>query len=166
MHCQFWKVYIIGSYISNRIEKMNLGYKSIRGEYINEIQMTPRDGPQDWVCYKCNNLNFSFRKKCNRCKIQSREDNEQLFYNDYYYYNQYYHYHNVQTERTQSTPYKSTEHHTHSQVHSPRKSTPKPSKKENDNLPSVSPLLKKYQKSRKSTHRKNEAVKGLWNIVG
>lgn len=44
----------------------------------------------DWVCVKCNNLNFSFRKKCNRCKVQSREDNEQLLYADYYYYNHYY----------------------------------------------------------------------------
>lgn len=26
----------------------------------------------DWVCCTCNNLNFSFRKVCNRCKI-SRE---------------------------------------------------------------------------------------------
>ena len=23
----------------------------------------------DWVCYRCNNLNFSFRTICNRCKI-------------------------------------------------------------------------------------------------
>ena len=29
----------------------------------------------DWVCLQCHNLNFSFRKKCNRCKIQTREDN-------------------------------------------------------------------------------------------
>lgn len=47
-------------------------------------------GSHDWVCLKCNNLNFSFRKKCNRCKVQSREDNEQLLYADYYYYNHYY----------------------------------------------------------------------------
>lgn len=26
----------------------------------------------DWVCFSCNNLNFSFRKVCNRCKM-SRE---------------------------------------------------------------------------------------------
>jgi hypothetical protein len=32
----------------------------------------------------CNNLNFSFRKKCNRCKVQTREDNERL---SQYYYN-------------------------------------------------------------------------------
>lgn len=33
----------------------------------------PREG--DWVCFGCNNLNFSFRKKCNRCKVQTREQN-------------------------------------------------------------------------------------------
>ena len=29
----------------------------------------------DWVCFNCQNLNFSFRKKCNRCKVQTREQN-------------------------------------------------------------------------------------------
>jgi len=29
----------------------------------------------DWICLNCNNLNFSFRKKCNRCKIQTRQQN-------------------------------------------------------------------------------------------
>ena len=29
----------------------------------------------DWVCFNCNNLNFSFRKKCNRCKTQTRQQN-------------------------------------------------------------------------------------------
>jgi hypothetical protein len=29
----------------------------------------------DWVCYNCQNLNFSFRKKCNRCKVQTKEQN-------------------------------------------------------------------------------------------
>ena len=52
----------------------------------------PETANQDWVCLKCNNLNFSFRKKCNRCKVQSREDNQQLIYADYYYYGQYYNY--------------------------------------------------------------------------
>lgn len=32
----------------------------------------------DWICYHCNNLNFSFRKRCNRCKSQTKEQNEQL----------------------------------------------------------------------------------------
>lgn len=31
-----------------------------------------QDKPTDWICMVCNNLNFSFRKKCNRCKTQTR----------------------------------------------------------------------------------------------
>ncbi len=49
--------------------------------------------PQDWVCIKCNNLNYSFRAKCNRCKKQSREDNQKELYADYYYYSHYYGFH-------------------------------------------------------------------------
>jgi hypothetical protein len=37
----------------------------------------------DWICFNCRNLNFSFRKKCNRCKIQTKEQNDQLI--SYYY---------------------------------------------------------------------------------
>lgn len=40
----------------------------------------------DWVCVVCNNLNFSFRKKCNRCKTQTRHQNElATAYSQYYY---------------------------------------------------------------------------------
>jgi uncharacterized paraquat-inducible protein A len=30
----------------------------------------------DWVCVRCKNLNYSFRNHCNRCKVQSRTNNE------------------------------------------------------------------------------------------
>lgn len=42
----------------------------------------------DWVCVLCNNLNFSFRKKCNRCKTQTRTQNQNQIactYSQYYY---------------------------------------------------------------------------------
>ena len=29
----------------------------------------------DWVCLLCNNLNFSFRNLCNRCRVQSKKQN-------------------------------------------------------------------------------------------
>ena len=35
------------------------------------INSLPRKG--DWICPYCHNLNFAFRKKCNRCKTQTRE---------------------------------------------------------------------------------------------
>ena len=31
------------------------------------------DQKKDWVCTFCNNLNFSFREKCNRCKVNKEE---------------------------------------------------------------------------------------------
>jgi hypothetical protein len=32
----------------------------------------------DWVCYDCKNINFSFRDKCNRCKL-NKEESEQKY---------------------------------------------------------------------------------------
>ena len=32
---------------------------------------TERTG--DWTCRNCRNLNFSFRKECNRCKLPKKE---------------------------------------------------------------------------------------------
>lgn len=29
----------------------------------------------DWICVKCNNLNYSFRNRCNRCQIQTKKQN-------------------------------------------------------------------------------------------
>ena len=34
-----------------------------------------RDQKKDWICSFCNNLNYSFRIKCNRCKIR-KEDSD------------------------------------------------------------------------------------------
>lgn len=43
----------------------------------------------DWVCLNCGNLNYSFRKICNRCKSISREENQhnimQMQYMQAYY---------------------------------------------------------------------------------
>lgn len=35
---------------------------------------TPKiDTSADWVCLNCSNLNYSFRKVCNRCRTVTRE---------------------------------------------------------------------------------------------
>ena len=36
-------------------------------------QFIEREG--DWICLKCNNLNFSFRNICNRCHLEKTENN-------------------------------------------------------------------------------------------
>ncbi|EAS05842.1 zinc finger, Ran-binding protein (macronuclear) [Tetrahymena thermophila SB210] len=39
----------------------------------NATTTTMRAG--DWICLICNNLNFSFRNECNRCRIQTKQQN-------------------------------------------------------------------------------------------
>ena len=38
----------------------------------------------DWICFNCNNLNFSFRTQCNRCKISKNESD--ILSSEYYQY--------------------------------------------------------------------------------
>ena len=40
----------------------------------------------DWVCFKCNNLNFSFRTNCNRCHL-TKSENQRLMYQQNYVQN-------------------------------------------------------------------------------
>ena len=47
-------------------------YKDI---YNNRKQFTERPG--DWICFNCQNLNFTFRTNCNRCHI-SKMQNQKL----------------------------------------------------------------------------------------
>ena len=30
----------------------------------------------DWICYNCKNLNFAFRDKCNKCKLNKEESDQ------------------------------------------------------------------------------------------
>lgn len=53
-----------------------------------KIKSNTQNKAEDWICTLCNNLNFSFRKKCNRCKTQTRLENENhvsATYSQYYY---------------------------------------------------------------------------------
>ena len=43
------------------------------GSNAKQVIQTHRAG--DWICLKCNNLNYSFRNRCNRCQIQSKKQN-------------------------------------------------------------------------------------------
>lgn len=51
--------------IITRIPKENKKQKNMK-RYVG------REG--DWICHKCNNLNFSFRNVCNRCGISKTEN--------------------------------------------------------------------------------------------
>ena len=38
--------------------------------------------PGDWICCNCQNLNFAFRKNCNRCHLSKNESQKILDKND------------------------------------------------------------------------------------
>ena len=40
-------------------------------------EFVEREG--DWPCYRCKNLNFAFREKCNKCQM-TRDESEKKFY--------------------------------------------------------------------------------------
>ena len=43
-----------------------------------EYQNLKKKGYFDWICNRCNNLNYSFRKICNKCNLPK---NKNIFYN-------------------------------------------------------------------------------------
>jgi hypothetical protein len=119
---------------------------------------------QDWVCLKCNNLNFSFRKKCNRCKVQSREDNQQTLYADYYFYNHYYAYNSHSQSAHTPEPSAFSIEHPLTPTHKTTKSEPDLNDRD-DHLPSVSPLVKKYGSGQEKRLRGDRGL-FLWKLFG
>jgi hypothetical protein len=47
-------------------QKMYMKYNSMSNVKLQK-SIERREG--DWICKYCNNLNFAFRKKCNKCKM-------------------------------------------------------------------------------------------------
>ena len=43
-----------------------------------EYQNLKKKGYFDWICNRCKNLNYSFRKICNKCNLPK---NKNIFYN-------------------------------------------------------------------------------------
>jgi hypothetical protein len=70
--------------INNNNNNININNNNLNNNnYINnehkktkKTKLKERDG--DWTCFFCKNLNFSFRKKCNRCSIEI-EKSEKLY---------------------------------------------------------------------------------------
>lgn len=52
---------------------MQTAFEPSKEQHRIVINSLPREG--DWICSYCHNLNFAFRKKCNRCKSQTRQEN-------------------------------------------------------------------------------------------
>ena len=57
---------------NNNKNNMNQNIKNNNLFIFNNLN-NYRDQKNDWVCTFCNNLNFSFRTKCNRCKVNKEE---------------------------------------------------------------------------------------------
>ena len=50
--------------------------KNIYNKYPKKKQKPFMERTGDWICKKCKNLNFAFRRECNRCKFPKIEENE------------------------------------------------------------------------------------------
>lgn len=123
----------------------------------------------DWVCLNCNNLNFSFRKKCNRCKTQTREQNEVSSAFSYYYYQKQYVYLPLPADEHKNPTHTPTSANSQPQyilstpINNKENKTPPKHQKE---LPSVSPLIKKYN-SRDLTlseSSKTSSAGSVWGV--
>lgn len=75
---------------NNNLNKMSKFKKQAKAVKIQQVEV-PQSNPEaiegtlkshservgDWVCFSCSNLNFSFRKICNRCKMTREESDMQ-----------------------------------------------------------------------------------------
>ena len=70
----------IVKYNKNHNKKRNIEIETINNQKKNNLlkqkQFSERLG--DWICFKCQNLNFAFRIFCNRCQL-SKEESYQYF---------------------------------------------------------------------------------------
>lgn len=91
---------------SCEVEESYINKKVYQGKAKKPFEI--REG--DWTCFDCHNLNFSFRKKCNRCGLD-REASQSKFFNakneipnyEGYYNNSYYYGYNNQNESNKDT---------------------------------------------------------------
>ena len=61
-----------GQFPINYCKKINVEKKKNK----KKQEFVEREG--DWSCYRCKNINFSFRDKCNKCQL-SKEESEKKF---------------------------------------------------------------------------------------
>ena len=76
---QFYYLFNNGLFKGNGNERFNKynfkNYIENKNRTIHKKNQYPKEKKVDWVCPLCQNLNYSFRNICNRCKIPKREVN-------------------------------------------------------------------------------------------
>lgn len=68
--CEIYLAPLISLDINSKMDYLTPIKETIEIKKQNQTASQIREG--DWVCLNCSNFNFSFRKKCNRCKSQTR----------------------------------------------------------------------------------------------
>ena len=58
---------------NNKNKKVNKYHINEENSNKNNYHILMKERKRDWICKLCNNLNFGFRKKCNRCKVPKEE---------------------------------------------------------------------------------------------
>ena len=56
-------------------KRYNNGNKNKKNKKNKKKSFVEREG--DWPCYRCKNINFSFRDKCNKCQLLKEESEKQ-----------------------------------------------------------------------------------------
>ena len=68
---------IIREAIKNQVimlnNKINENQQKIKETNNNKKKKNFSERAGDWVCFKCKNLNFSFRNNCNRCQLTKND---------------------------------------------------------------------------------------------
>lgn len=123
-----------------------------------QVKSTTQSREGDWVCLNCNNLNFSFRKKCNRCKTQTRQQNDNDANYSYYYYKPFlFPAHNSHTTSADSNP--------PLPLCTPKRTLEHTPEKKHKELPSVSPLIKKYNSRDIESSNQSKSSGSMWGVA-
>lgn len=123
--------------------------KDITNMKVARTAAQSREG--DWVCLVCNNLNFSFRKRCNRCKTQTRTQNDSCSGSSQQYSLYYYRECNWNESGGMG------------EVVTPQRNCT-PERKTKKDLPSVSPLVRKYNESSMAKSSCGRSESSMWGV--
>jgi len=130
---------------------------------IKQIKTTAQSREGDWVCLNCNNLNFSFRKKCNRCKTQTRQQNESEVNYSYYYYSKPFLF---PAQASHTTTSANSNNPPPLPLCTPKRNLEQTPEKKNKELPSVSPLIKKYNsRDIQTSNQSKSSSDSMWGVA-